>query len=61
MNSADLSRARWRKSSRTANGANCVELTCTPKPAIRDSKYPTGPVLAIDWAGLISLAKSLPE
>jgi hypothetical protein len=34
----------WRKSSRSANEANCVELNST-LDALRDSKNPAGPVL----------------
>jgi hypothetical protein len=38
---ADLSRARWRKSSySTGNGSNCVEVTCVP--LWRKSSYSGG-------------------
>ncbi|KAA2254284.1 DUF397 domain-containing protein [Solihabitans fulvus] len=47
----DLSRANWRKSSRSGgSGGNgtggCVELaTLPPHTAVRDSKNPSGPTL----------------
>jgi hypothetical protein len=43
----------WRKSSRSGNGAECVEVT-TRHPgtvAVRDSKDPRGPVLTVAPAG----------
>jgi hypothetical protein len=49
----DLTDARWRKSSWSGNnGGNCVEVA-TNLPgavAIRDSKDPEGPVLALATA-----------
>jgi len=53
--------ARWRKSSRSAAEANCVELA--PDGRIRDSKNPAGPVLSLDLSGLLSAVKagSLPR
>jgi Domain of unknown function (DUF397) len=45
----DLSHAKWRKSSYSANGGNCVEVT-THLPSIivvRDSKDPHGPRLTL--------------
>ena len=50
MTRTDLSRARWRKSSRSGQGGeSCVELACEPGvTAIRDSKNPSGPVLMFD-------------
>jgi hypothetical protein len=51
---ADLSRAVWRKSSRSGNnGGDCVEVSLIPGSkegsemvyAMRDSKNPDGPVL----------------
>ncbi|MEH1016896.1 DUF397 domain-containing protein [Micromonospora sp. CPCC 206060] len=47
----ELSRAAWRKSSRSGNNG-CVEVA-TDLPglvAVRDSKDPAGPVLAVDPA-----------
>ena len=42
----DLSRAAWRKSRRSNNGGNCVEVAAaTSAVAVRDSKNPHGPAL----------------
>ncbi|MEV0053424.1 DUF397 domain-containing protein [Saccharopolyspora shandongensis] len=39
---------RWRKSSRSAQGSECVEVGATAEfAAIRDSKNPAGPALLI--------------
>ncbi|EWC59554.1 hypothetical protein UO65_5159 [Actinokineospora spheciospongiae] len=55
MSALDLSTARWRKSTRSSNVANCVELA-TPGPvAIRDSKNPDGPALVFPESTLPSL------
>ncbi|MEW2328548.1 DUF397 domain-containing protein [Micromonospora chersina] len=45
----DMSGARWRKSTRSSGqGGNCVEVAgnLSGVVAVRDSKDPTGPVLA---------------
>jgi hypothetical protein len=48
----DLSRATWRKSRRSNNGGNCVEVTTTSSAvAVRDSKDPHGPMLTITGRG----------
>jgi Domain of unknown function (DUF397) len=60
----DLSRAEWRKASRSSsNGGNCVEVARNLPGivAVRDSKNPHGPVLAIsrdDWADFITHLQS---
>ena len=50
----DITSAAWRKSSYSGGASgNCVEVATTDRTvAIRDSKDPTGPVLAFgsnDW------------
>jgi len=56
----DLTRAEWRKSSRSGdNGGNCVEVARNLPHivAVRDSKKPDGPVLIIsrgEWARFIT-------
>jgi hypothetical protein len=48
----DVSRAEWRRSSRSANGGgNCVEVAHLPVAvAVRDSKNAAGPVLVFSPA-----------
>ncbi|MGH3436184.1 MAG: DUF397 domain-containing protein [Sciscionella sp.] len=47
MITPDLGRASWRTSSYSTNQANCVEVAVTaPAVAVRDSKHPSGGVLA---------------
>lgn len=50
--------ARWRKSSRSAEETNCVELTNIGSGAVRDSKNPVGSTLSIDLAGLLDAVKA---
>ncbi|MDM4719591.1 DUF397 domain-containing protein [Micromonospora sp. WMMA1363] len=55
----DLTGARWRKSSRSNNGGECVEVTDNLPGIVglRDSKDPTGPVLAFApdaWAAFVA-------
>lgn len=50
--------ARWRKSRRSQDQGACVELH--PAGAVRDSKNPTGPRLALEGglAGLLAAVKA---
>ena len=55
----DLSRARWRKSSRSQDNGGCVEIATNlcPLVAVRDSKDPGGPALSFEsqsWAHFVS-------
>jgi Domain of unknown function (DUF397) len=56
----DLTRAEWRKSSRSGdNGGACVEVArnLPGVVAVRDSKNPHGPVLVVskdEWARFIT-------
>jgi hypothetical protein len=51
MNAPDLSRAEWRKSSRSSSGPNCVEVAWPETiTAVRDSKNVSGPVLTFPFA-----------
>ncbi|MEV0728675.1 MULTISPECIES: DUF397 domain-containing protein [Polymorphospora] len=58
----DLTRAVWRKSSRSGpNCDNCVEVAqLAGVVAVRDSKDPTGPALIFDpreWAAFVGGAR----
>lgn len=49
MNDLDL--AVWRKSSRSVDEGNCIEVTAlNTNYAVRDSKHPTGPTLRFTTA-----------
>jgi hypothetical protein len=54
----DASGAQWRKSSYSANGGNCVEVASLPGVvAVRDSKNPDGPRLAVTgnaWSAFVA-------
>ncbi|MFJ5664938.1 DUF397 domain-containing protein [Micromonospora sp. LA-10] len=59
----DLTGAVWRKSSRSNNGGNCVEVAdnLSGVVGLRDSKDPTGRALAFppsSWAAFIRAVKS---
>lgn len=52
----DLSNAAWRKSSRSSQSGECVEVANRPGAvAVRDSKNPAGPALALDRAAFTSM------
>ncbi|MGH3906215.1 MAG: DUF397 domain-containing protein [Pseudonocardiaceae bacterium] len=54
MSEIDLSRAVWRRSTRSSGNGACVEVaTLSGAAAVRDSKHPTGPALIFtptEWA-----------
>ena len=60
----DLSRAVWRKSTRSsAEGQNCVEVAINLPGfvAVRDSKHPEGSTIAVsrhEWATFITAVKA---
>ena len=57
MCALNLDEARWRKSSRSSDNANCVEVAFPgPAVAVRDSKNTTGPTLtfpAESWTAFL--------
>ena len=61
----DLTRAEWRKSSRSGdNGGNCVEVARNLPGivAVRDSKNRGGPVLIVsrdEWASFITRLRTI--
>jgi Domain of unknown function (DUF397) len=57
VTSATKGAAKWRKSTRSANSANCVELA-GDLDALRDSKNPTGPILRANLVALLTEVKS---
>ncbi|MEO3747471.1 DUF397 domain-containing protein [Plantactinospora sp. B5E13] len=58
-----LADATWRKSTRSNNAGNCVEVAdnLPGLVGLRDSKDPTGPVLAFapaDWSAFVTAVKT---
>ncbi|MEV5409745.1 DUF397 domain-containing protein [Thermopolyspora sp. NPDC052614] len=65
----DLSRVTWRKSRRSGNGSNCVEVAVADAARtedkrlflVRDSKNPQGAILAFalsEWDAFVGEIKS---
>ncbi len=64
MSHPDLTRALWRKSSRSGtNGGNCVEVARNLPGivAVRDSKDPEGAALIVDPAAWQVFTRSITE
>jgi hypothetical protein len=49
---------RWRKSSFSSSGAECVEVASAGRGAVRDSKNPEGPKIRTDLRALVGAAKA---
>ncbi|MGH3158751.1 MAG: DUF397 domain-containing protein [Streptosporangiaceae bacterium] len=64
MTPPGMSRAAWRKSTRSNNGGDCVEITSAGHViAVRDSKNPDGPHLDFgphQWAAFVASLKIFP-
>jgi hypothetical protein len=58
---SDFARAQWRKSTRSGDSGNCVEVAETVDAiGVRDSKDRTGPVLVFtpaEWRAFVEGAK----
>ncbi len=62
MDAPDLSTAAWRRSSRSTDTANCVEVAVAGSSVgVRDSKDPDGPVLVLPataWTHFVTAIRS---
>ncbi len=62
MTAPDLSRAQWRKSSHSSANGACVEVArVSGMIAVRDSKDPHGPCLAVsvgEWQAFAAAVKA---
>ena len=49
---------QWRKSTRSGQDTNCVEVEITTMRLVRDSKNPTGPALEASLGALVAAVKA---
>ncbi|MFF2748582.1 DUF397 domain-containing protein, partial [Kitasatospora sp. NPDC058048] len=57
----DLADARWRKSTYSQQGGNCVEVDDAHPGRVRDSKDPQGPALVFPaeaWVSFVAAVRS---
>jgi hypothetical protein len=63
MDESDNSVLVWRKSTRSSNGATCVEVSFSSvdSVAVRDSKDPSGPMISVSPAAWRSFVAAIKE
>lgn len=62
MHDLDLADLTWRKSSRSVGQGACVEMAiCVDRTLVRDSKNPSGPVLAFRQGSVTTFLRALKQ
>ncbi|MFJ9694079.1 DUF397 domain-containing protein [Kitasatospora sp. NPDC101183] len=57
----DTSSTRWRKSTYSSNGGNCIEVDDAHPGTVRDSKDPDGPALTFSvdaWHSFVTAVRT---